>query len=51
MAGPQDATLDKGRMLHSDNKILQFVRSVLAVPAAYNLWWKMVGGLLWSKRW
>ncbi len=44
MAGPQDATLDKGRMLHSDNKILQFVRSVLAVPAAYNLWWKMVGG-------
>jgi len=27
-----------------DSKVLQTLRSVLSVPAAYNLWWKMVGG-------
>jgi hypothetical protein len=24
--------------------MLQSIRSVLAIPAAYNLWWKVVGG-------
>jgi len=29
--------------------MLQSIRSVLAIPAAYNLWWKMVGGEAWAK--
>jgi cyclopropane fatty-acyl-phospholipid synthase-like methyltransferase len=29
--------------------MLQSIRSVLAVPAAYNLWWKLVGGSGWAK--
>ncbi len=29
--------------------MLQSIRSVLAVPAAYNLWWKLVGGPGWAK--
>jgi cyclopropane fatty-acyl-phospholipid synthase-like methyltransferase len=29
--------------------MLQSIRSVLAVPAAYNLWWKLVGGPSWAK--
>jgi cyclopropane fatty-acyl-phospholipid synthase-like methyltransferase len=29
--------------------MLQSIRSVLAIPAAYNLWWKVVGGPAWAK--
>lgn len=29
--------------------MLQSIRSVLAVPAVYNLWWKVVGGRAWAK--
>lgn len=29
--------------------MFQSIRSVLAVPAAYNLWWKLVGGPGWAK--
>jgi cyclopropane fatty-acyl-phospholipid synthase-like methyltransferase len=29
--------------------MFQFIRSVLAIPAAYNLWWKVVGGPAWAK--
>jgi len=29
--------------------MLQSIRTVLAIPAAYNLWWKMVGGPAWAK--
>jgi cyclopropane fatty-acyl-phospholipid synthase-like methyltransferase len=29
--------------------MLQSIRSVLAVPAAYNLWWQAVGGPAWAK--
>ncbi len=28
--------------------MLQSIRSVLAIPAAYNLWWKAVGGPAWA---
>lgn len=33
----------------SDRQMVQSLRSVLAIPAAYNLWWKMVGGPAWAK--
>jgi cyclopropane fatty-acyl-phospholipid synthase-like methyltransferase len=29
--------------------MFQSIRSVLAIPAAYNLWWKVVGGPAWAK--
>ncbi len=29
--------------------MLQSIRSVLAIPAAYNLWWNLVGGPGWAK--
>jgi len=29
--------------------MLQFIRSVLAIPAAYNLWWNVIGGPAWAK--
>ena len=29
--------------------MLQSIRSVLAIPAAYNLWWNVVGGPAWAK--
>jgi SAM-dependent methyltransferase len=29
--------------------MLQSIRSVLAIPAAYQLWWNMVGGPAWAK--
>ena len=29
--------------------MMESIRSVLAIPAAYNLWWKMVGGPAWAK--
>jgi cyclopropane fatty-acyl-phospholipid synthase-like methyltransferase len=29
--------------------MLQSIRSVLAVPAVYNLWWKLIGGPAWAK--
>jgi len=29
--------------------MLQSIRSVLAIPAAYNLWWNVVGGPGWAK--
>ena len=29
--------------------MLQSIRSVLAMPAAYQLWWKLVGGPGWAK--
>jgi cyclopropane fatty-acyl-phospholipid synthase-like methyltransferase len=29
--------------------MLQSIRSVLANPAAYNLWWNAVGGAAWAK--
>ena len=29
--------------------MLQSLRSVLAVPAAYNLWWNLVGGPAFAK--
>lgn len=29
--------------------MLQSIRSVLAVPAAYQLWWNLVGGPAWAK--
>jgi cyclopropane fatty-acyl-phospholipid synthase-like methyltransferase len=29
--------------------MLQSVRSVLAIPAAYQLWWNVVGGPAWAK--
>jgi SAM-dependent methyltransferase len=28
----------------SHDKVLRSARSILAIPAAYNLWWRMVGG-------
>ena len=28
---------------------MQSIRSVLAVPSAYNLWWNLVGGPAWAK--
>ena len=31
-------------MPRSGNKVFRFLRSVLEIPAAYNLWWRMVGG-------
>jgi len=33
----------------SDGQLLPSIRSVLDIPAAYNLWWKMVGGPAWAK--
>jgi SAM-dependent methyltransferase len=30
-------------------QLIPSIRSALAVPAAYNLWWKMVGGPAWAK--
>jgi cyclopropane fatty-acyl-phospholipid synthase-like methyltransferase len=30
-------------------RMLQSIRSVLAIPAAYNLWWNVVGGPGWAK--
>jgi SAM-dependent methyltransferase len=29
--------------------MLQSIRSVLAIPAAYQLWWNIVGGPAWAK--
>lgn len=29
--------------------MLKSVRSVLSIPAVYNLWWKVVGGPAWAK--
>ena len=29
--------------------MFQSIRSVLAIPAAYNLWWRVVGGPAWAK--
>ena len=29
--------------------MIQSIRSVLAIPAAYNLWWNVVGGPAWAK--
>jgi len=29
--------------------MLQSIRSVLAIPAVYNLWWNVVGGPAWAK--
>jgi cyclopropane fatty-acyl-phospholipid synthase-like methyltransferase len=29
--------------------MFQYIRSVLAIPAAYNLWWRAVGGPAWAK--
>ncbi len=29
--------------------MFQSIRSVLAIPAAYNLWWRAVGGPAWAK--
>lgn len=29
--------------------MFQSIRSVLAIPAVYNLWWKMAGGPAWAK--
>jgi cyclopropane fatty-acyl-phospholipid synthase-like methyltransferase len=31
-------------MPHSDSRLLRSLRSALEVPAAYDLWWKLVGG-------
>jgi SAM-dependent methyltransferase len=33
----------------SNSKLLQSVQKVLAIPAAYDLWWKMVGGPAWAR--
>lgn len=33
----------------SESRVFQSIRSVLAVPAAYNLWWTMIGGPNWAK--
>jgi cyclopropane fatty-acyl-phospholipid synthase-like methyltransferase len=29
--------------------MFQSIRSILALPAAYNLWWRVVGGPAWAK--
>jgi SAM-dependent methyltransferase len=29
--------------------MLQSIRSVLAIPAVYNLWWNVIGGPTWAK--
>ena len=29
--------------------MLESIRSVLAIPAAYNLWWNVIGGPAWAK--
>ena len=36
-------------MLDPNSRMLQSIRSVLAIPAVYSLWWKMVGGPAWAK--
>jgi 2-polyprenyl-3-methyl-5-hydroxy-6-metoxy-1,4-benzoquinol methylase len=39
----------KGKSSVRIGRMLQSIRSVLAIPAAYNLWWNLVGGPGWAK--
>lgn len=42
-------TSDRGTKRGSRSQMLQSIRSVLAIPAAYELWWNLVGGPGWAK--
>jgi len=34
---------------NSASPMFESIRSVLSIPAAYNIWWKMIGGANWAK--
>ena len=39
----------RGKVNRSGTQMIRFIRSVLAIPTAYQFWWNMVGGPAYAK--